>query len=206
VRVTVITPVGPGHQRVSEECAASVREAWEHSRGPFDAITHQLWDDTEGKLGRSRARNLAMDAADWFFFLDADDLCDPLAFVRFDEARESDPVAVFGAVCTDRFGVTNENVYPLDWDTLIRHGPRGTLSMGCFVRGDVARQTRFNEELDAGEDFDFYLRALRGRRWVKVEGALALIRLSVPSATGPRGYTSLDWQAACMAVIRTASI
>ena len=72
MKLSVITPVGPGHQEVVKNAMRSV--AFLRS-GPFDAIRHVIIDDGEGRLGRSRARNLGMEtAADWFFFLDADDL------------------------------------------------------------------------------------------------------------------------------------
>jgi glycosyltransferase involved in cell wall biosynthesis len=209
VRLTIVTPVGPGHERVAAECAASVAAAWAHSPGPFTFHAHVLQNDSLGELGRSRARNTAVAAnpdADWYFFIDADDLCDKRAFDRFGQAlaADADVAAVFGAVCTDRNGVVCENVYPLDWARLMRHGPDSTLAMGCFVRADAARSTPFDEGLDAGEDFDFYLRLLdprAGRRWVKVGKPLVTIRTRVPSATGPRGYEALDWRAACRGAI-----
>lgn len=206
MRLTVVTPVGPGHEAVARDCAASVGRAWAHDPGPFTLLRHDLRDDTRGHLGRSRARNLAVAArpdADWFFFLDADDLMEPRAFGRFGEALGAAPdlAAVFGAVCTDRDGVVAENVYPLDWPALLERGAAGTLSMGCFVRGDAARAVPFDESMDAAEDFDFYLRLLHGRQWAKLALPLAVIRRDVPSAGGPRGYATLDWRGACRAVV-----
>lgn len=209
MRLAVITPVGPGHENVVVECEQSVIRAWENNSGPFDGFSHTVVEDTEGKLGRSKARNAGIDfsTTDWFFFLDADDLCHRDAFLRFGEVIGKDPrlTAVFGAVCTKRNEskecVVGENAYPLNWDKLLRLGPRGTLSMGCFVRSDAARQTRFDESMDAGEDFDFYLRLLKDRSWTKIKQPLAVIRTNVPSAGGPRGYERLDWRAVCQGVV-----
>jgi len=207
VNLVVVTPVGPGHAAVSMDCAASVTAAWATDRGPFTAVAHECRSDAFGERGRSRTRNdvVAMHPeADWFFFIDADDLLHPEAFARFGAVLDADIQAVFGAVTIDwrdHWHVIPENVYPLDWRGLLDHGAAGTLSMGCFVRGDAAGATPFNDEMDAGEDFDFYLRLLHGRRWTKLREPLVLIRRSVPSAGGPRGYKTLDWRAACRAVV-----
>lgn len=201
MRVTVITPVGPSHERYVEDCKASVLDAMDYAAPA--SLVHDCIDDTSGELGRSRARNIAAARAksDWLLLLDADDLLHREAFDELHAAVSADPsiVAVFGAVNTDRFGIVPENKYPLRWADLLRHGPEGTLSMGCFIRSDVF--VPFNETMDAGEDFDFYLRVLHNRRWVKIRQPLAIIRRDVPSATGPRGYESLDWWGACWKVV-----
>jgi glycosyltransferase involved in cell wall biosynthesis len=191
---------------LSLECARSVAEAWESYRTPFKSMVHAMPDDSEGRLGRSRTRNMAVEAnrdADWFFFIDADDLCNPSAFHSFEQARVLDPLvqAVFGAIETDRHGIIGENRYPLDWDKLLEYGARGTLSMGCFIRADVANAVKFNEDMDQAEDFDFYLRALNGRKWTKVAQPLVLIRRNLGNAGGPRGLKSSDWRGACQKVV-----
>lgn len=202
MRLSVVTPVGPGHERAVADAVASVMHAWETARGAFTSMRHEVMLDTDGALGRSAARNkgIAAHPADWYFLLDADDLMMPMAL----DAHESafmDAALVFGAVCTDTHGVIPENVWPLDWPGLMTHGARGTLSMGCFVRADVAHEVPFDETMDRGEDFDFYLRACSRFPWEKVEPPLVTIRTRIPSATGPRGYDALDWRAACESVI-----
>lgn len=206
MRLAVITPVGPGHERVAEECRASVDNAWLGAHGPFLQMRHFVIADHDGAMGRSRARNLGIEEAasfDWLLFLDADDLLLPRAFNLFGSGLRRNPecAAIFGAVHTDRHGTIPENVWPCGWPELMTHGARGTLSMGCFFRADVASATRFDDSLDAGEDFDFYLRALHGRPFWKLRSPLVTVRVTVNSATGPRGYVSLDWRAACERVI-----
>ncbi len=203
MRLAVLTPVGPGHQSAVKDCCESVVHALRHDRGVFKDTRHVLIDDSKGELGRSKARNLGMTTeADWFMFLDADDLCEPTAFGELDDAVYFNPslVALFGSVAEEA-GTIQDNLYPLDWQKLLKHGPVGTLSMGCFFRADVARAHPFNEELDAGEDFDFYLRALNGQNWKKLDRPLVTIRNTVPSAIGPRGYTSLDWRDVCQEIV-----
>lgn len=200
MRVTAVIPVGPGHERYQLEAQASVRRAWAKSRGAWTSLVIEAIDDTRGVLGRSRARNNGIRSrreSDWFLLLDADDLMESDGFGRAREAVESGAGLVFGAVHTDTHGTIPENVWPLDWQGLLRHGAAGTLSMGCFVRGDVARAVPFDERLDAGEDFDFYLRACSRWPWQKVESPLVTIRRMTPSAGGPRGYDVIDWRAAC---------
>lgn len=191
--VVVIIPVGPGHNKLAPLAVASVRRAWKTSHGPFSDVRIVTVPDPEGLLGRSRARNQGMDEnpADFHFLLDADDEMDMAAFHRVD----LDAPATFGAVCLSG-RIYRHNIHPCTRETLLERGARGTLSMGCFVRGDLG--LRFDETMDVGEDFDFYLR-LPG--FVKLEEPLASIGYDQPSAGGPRGYYRTDWLGACNAVI-----
>lgn len=206
MRLAVITPVGPGHLQYADECSESISAAWSTSRGPFEHLQHTLVIDDQGKLGRSRARNngmLSSPDADWFMFLDADDLCLPNAFKLFGDVLSLNRrlSAVFGAIYTDRHGVIPENVMVHNWGELMRYGAVGTLSMGFFCRASDAREVKWDESMDVGEDFDFYVRLLRDHNWMKIEQPLVKIRLDVPSAVGPRGYVTLDWWATCQKVI-----
>lgn len=188
--ICVVIPVGPGHGEYAVEAQGSVRRAWHNNPGNFGDLTIRVVDDGHGRYGRSKARNLgvASSAADWYFLLDADDRMLPGAFAECDFSVD----ATFGRVFTDLYQA--KNVYPVTRETLLELGARGTLSMGMFVRGTVARATPFDETLDAGEDFDFYLRL---PSFVKKENPLVEIGRSRPSAGGPRGYKKLDWFKAC---------
>ncbi|MDH4028292.1 MAG: tetratricopeptide repeat protein, partial [Nitrospirota bacterium] len=86
-RLAVITPVGPGHKKLYDECLASVNEACSRNKGRFSEILTIRVDDPDGALGRSAARNTgirqaAEQGAQWLFFLDADDLLTARAFER----------------------------------------------------------------------------------------------------------------------------
>ncbi len=189
--LVVITPVGPGHESILPLAALSVLHLEHHK---FTEITHVIINDTKGELGRSKARNLGMETpADWFFFLDADDVMMPYA-PRFAKNQAS---AIFGAVQVNG-RVPPSNKWPCGRKELFEHGGEGTLSMGCFVRAEVAREVRFDETLDKGEVFAFYMRL---PSFYKVKPPLVSINSKIPSAVGPRGYEELDWHKTCREVI-----
>jgi hypothetical protein len=185
MRIVVITPVGPGHEEYARDCRESVRIEEDRAR---IKVKHLLIDDTGGKLGRSKARNIGMEEpADWYFFLDADDRMAKGAL----EAIDKRSPATFGLVAK----INKEyafNVMPCGWREVALYGCAGTLSMGFFLRAD--HKMPFNEDMDAGEDFEFYMRL---PSFVKVDKPLALIGYNRPSATGPRGYERLDWTEVC---------
>ena len=200
MNVVVVIPMGPGHETLAVAAGASVVDAWQWWRGPFADMAIDVVDDRLGELGRSRARNRGIQRnpqADFYFLLDADDKMERMAFGCVD----LDAPATFGCVKLEGINrqVPVSNVYPVTRETLLQFGARGTLSMGCFVRGDVARATPFDESLDVGEDFDFYLR-LPG--FVKIAAPLVSIGYDQPSAGGPRGYDATDWWGACDAVVQ----
>lgn len=188
MHLTVITPVGPGHEKILGRAVESVIEAAKNP-GPFQSVIHKVVRDTDGRLGRGKARNIGMEGADWCFFLDADDEMMPDALNKVNPEYS----ATFGAVCVNG-RVTERNLYPCHKADLKVHGARGTLSMGFFYKGDL----RFNEDMIAGEDFDFYMRL---PDFIKGEDPLVSIGRDHPSAGGPKGYDSLDWQAVCRRIV-----
>jgi hypothetical protein len=190
--LTVITPVGPGHHEIAERAQRSVIEA---GKGAFNSVVHDVILDKSGVLGRSGARNSGIRRAKsgWLFFLDADDMMRPDALFLIDPWA----TATFGAVSLDG-KILDNNVWPCTWRDIALVGAAGTLSMGFFCRTDVAQELLFNEELDTGEDFEFYLRL---PDFTKRRLPLVDIGYSTPSATGPRGYRKIDWTGICNAQI-----
>jgi hypothetical protein len=131
--------------------------------------------------------------ADWYFFLDADDIMLPNALAQIPHTK-----ALFGSVMTIRLGIIREDRPVGDWDDLFSGGIAGTISMGAFFSAREARSVRFHEGLDRGEDFEFYLAFLSRHGFTKIGRPLVIIGDDVPSAAGPRGYAKLDWQLACL--------
>jgi FkbM family methyltransferase len=212
LRVAVVTPVGPGHAALYAECRASVEAAWRTGNGPFSALDFVAVDDGEGRLGRSRARNLgiarALQArADWLFFLDADDLMVAGAFDAM-----TPYVAAHDAVWGLILGLSPDAAKPhlripqiVGMDTfedLLAFDPFLTLQMGHFVRAAVADAVRFDEALDAGEDFDYYLRLWAAYRCAKVAREFFINRHARHS-TGPRAASAADWGRAVRGRLRT---
>ncbi len=194
-----MTPVGPGHQHYVRRAMRSVATARKWPSHPWDHVDHFLIDDTAGAMGRGRARNAGIDKAaeardDWLFFLDADDQMMPNALAL----NDFDAPATFGAILLDGKPL-KENAWPLTFAEIAEGGAHGTLVMGFFCRADLGM--RFDEALDAGEDFEFYLR-LPG--FTKRREPLVDIGYRTPSATGPRGYERIDWIAVCNEQIKRA--
>ncbi len=193
MKLVVITPVGPGHESILPIAALSVINLEHHE---FDEIAHVIVNDTRGKLGRSKARNLGMVSADWYFFLDADDIIMPYA-TRF-VGRVGDKFdAIFGAVQVNG-RVGSNNLWPCRIEEIHKYGAQGTLCSGFFVKAEIARELLFDETLDKGEDFDFYMRL---PSFYKVKPPLVSVNSRIPSAVGPKGYEDLDWHKTCREVV-----
>lgn len=154
-------------------------------------------NDTEGKLGRSRARNLvtAQSDADWIFYLDADDRIHPQAFEAvIPYVGEYD--AIWGnileyseGICAWRYQVPE--IHSLE--ELLGHDPYLTIGpMGHFVKAEIAKKLPFDEEMDCGEDWDFYLREWKGYQCIKIKEPI-IINYRGQHSTGPRSATGRDW-------------
>ncbi len=201
-RCAIISPVGPGHLGLYSQAENSVRDACVRGPGGFREIIPFRLEDLEGKVGRSRARNFGVQQAaeqgiEWVFFLDADDLLVPDAFVNAEPyLQEYD--AIWGAIfcfqdgsqyATRREGQLGKTE---SLEDILTYDPFYTLQMGHFVRTEVALAHPFNEEMDAGEDFDYYLRVWEQHRCIKIDEPLFANRRGAHSS-GPRSATGRDW-------------
>lgn len=211
MKVGVITPVGPGHELLAEDAKDSVTEAFAAAAGPFDAFELIAVDDTQGRLGRSAARNLGVAHAaeagcEWVFFLDADDLMHPGAFRAAQSAVAAGFDAIWGAICeldADEQGTTlraGQLEAIAGVGDLLGNDPWFTLQMGHFVRRAVAAATPFATDLDCGEDFDYYYRVWSAHRCCKLREPLFINRRGLHS-TGPRAATDAQWRLAVEAMI-----
>ncbi|MFZ5908198.1 MAG: FkbM family methyltransferase, partial [Nitrospirota bacterium] len=71
--------------------------------------------------------------------------------------------------------------------------PFVSLQMGHFVRTGAALATLFDESLDTGEDFDYYLRIWDTYRCIKVPLPFFYNRRGLHSL-GPRSATGYHWR------------
>ena len=171
-------PVGPGHEALALDAQDSVRNAFEHGRGAFTALEIIVIDDTAAQLGRSQARNNGVASAlaagaDWIFFLDADDIMDANAFAAATPYLAGHD-AVWGAIAEladdEESGVLREEQLPeiRGIEPLLSCDPYGLLQIGHFVKTAVALAHPFDTALDAGEDFDYYLRVWAKHKCIKI--------------------------------------
>jgi FkbM family methyltransferase len=72
--------------------------------------------------------------------------------------------------------------------------------MGHFVRTEVAARIRFDVEMDAGEDFKYYLELWRQARARKIESVLFVNRRGAHSV-GPKSADGSQWRAATTRVL-----
>lgn len=210
-RCAVIIPVGPGHEKLYDECMDSINRASGNSKGNFAEISPIRIDDLDGSLGRSRARNIGIKKAvehgvDWIFFLDADDLMAPFAFEYVSPYLEQ-YYGIWGSIWTIERGETLPRERPRQLPFLYRIedvlscDPFVTLQMGHFVRTSVALVTLFNESLDTGEDFDYYLRVWDKYRSIKIPLPFFYNRRGVHSQ-GPRSGTGRQWRQQVESIIK----
>ena len=190
----VLIPVGPGHEAYSVDAVRSVIRAWEEDPGPFSSMRLVRVMDTDGRLGRSLVRNKGLDEnpADWHFLLDADDEMMPRAFGLVD----LNSPATFGAVFLENGKRSKDNLWPVTLDTIRRHGAKGTLSMGCWVRGDLG--IRFQDGIPVGQDYDFYMRL---PDFVKLNEPLVSIGYRKPRAGGEVNREAVSWLDVCREIV-----
>ncbi|QRY82151.1 FkbM family methyltransferase [Pseudomonas sp. PDNC002] len=205
MKCCVIMPIGPGHQELAGRAKDSVARAVANGLGAFDEVQVLEMDDTQGRLGRSHARNLAVREAgergiEWLFFLDADDLMCPTAFVDAAPLLE-DHDAIWGTIYVADLQAGQAQrregqISPIDnLEQVLLNDPYLTLQMGHFVRQDVAAATPFDTDMDTGEDFDYYLRLWKERRCVKIDTPLFL-NVRGQHSGGPRSAHGGDWRQA----------
>lgn len=206
MNLEVLIPVGPGHEKLVEEAINSVQLTIDNGKGPFSEVTIRPIDDTQGLHGRSKARNVGIrtSQSDWLFFLDADDLMYPHAFRYFKDFTDYD--AVWGMICEWRKKkvVVREQVMEINsFNDLVKHDPFQTLQMGFFVKSHVMRMTQFDERLDAGEDWNVFLRLWKNYKCIKQQNPFMVNRRGHHS-TGVRSADGGKWRIEVEKQIRDA--
>ena len=201
-KCAVITPVGPGHEGLYKECRTSINKSYNDNKGRFSEIILVRVDDTDGMLGRSRARNkgikqAAEQGADWLFFLDADDLMAPSAFEYASNYLDKYD-AVWGSIWSIEEGQQareRDGQLSFLWsiEDVLSFDPFVSLQMGHFVKTSVALSALFNESLDTGEDFDYYLRVWEKHKCIKIPLPFFYNRRGIHSQ-GPRSASGREWR------------
>jgi FkbM family methyltransferase len=198
MKIAVITPVGPGHQACHAQCLESIESAWQTDPGRFTELLPLAMWDLDGQIGRSARRNQGIElaqaaGAEWIFFLDADDLMSPRAFI--DAAPFLDDYdAVWGQICEMPYGKFDEmRLRPrqlegtTQFDDILKTDPYLSLQMGHFVRTRCAREIGFDEAMNTGEDFRYYLQLCRRYRFIKIAEALFVNQRGQHSILSPTG-------------------
>jgi hypothetical protein len=213
-KCAIITPVGPGHQKLYDECLVSIQKTFSHNRGNFSEIIPIRVDDPKGKLGRSKARNIGIRKAadhnvEWIFFLDADDIMSTSAFEYVTPYLEEYD-GIWGCIWTIEQGETKAKERPLQLpflysiEDLLSYDPFVTLQLGHFVKTSAALSTLFDESLDTGEDFDYYLRVWEKYTCIKIPLPFFYNRRSLHSR-GPRSAAGAEWSKQVEEIIKRYS-
>ena len=180
MKLGIVTPVGPGHEDAYLACSASIDAAVERGMGAFTSVEKIPVYDLQGALGRSAARNKGVSLAsslncDWVLFLDADDFLFDEAFAAVSPFLEKND-AVWGMICEARHdGLDHVKIREnqlkrmTSAEEFFKTDPFSTLQIGMFVRTSVAIQVSFDENMDTGEDFKYYIALWMNYRCVKIE-------------------------------------
>ena len=201
----VVTPIGPGHtDTYQNQCVPTIQTAYETGSGAFEDVVIIPVDDTSGTLGRSRARNIGVNEAaklncDWIFFLDADDLLHSMAFIAVQNyLKDLDGIwgQIVEAPYSDLDAVKvreNQTISIRKYNDLLQIDPFYSLQMGHFVKVELASEFPFNEDLNTGEDFDYYLRIWNKYNCEKVD-EIFFINVRGNHSTGPKSANGRDWR------------
>ncbi|TFH67055.1 MAG: glycosyltransferase family 2 protein [Gemmatimonadales bacterium] len=200
-KLVCIIPVGPGHRRLSRRAEWSIKVAQGHGLGPFSEVECVLVDDTKGQFGRAAARNHGMSLhpdADWYYFLDADDMMHGEALVRFGAGRKRHPEAraIWGKGLLWMHGeyvAIGDEIFPMTWEDVILCMNLGTFGVGHFVGGEEARRLRFDETVPHCEGFEFCVSFISCFPWVKIEEPLSIIDKDAPSCNDHYSPCPAPW-------------
>ena len=195
MKLDIIIPVGPGHKELVNEAIQSVKIAMYTGQGPFKEIKIKGIDDTAGKYGRSRARNMAISAstADWLFFLDADDLMHPEALINVNSYMD-DFKAIWGRIVEEKEGcIVDRYQLPTvsSFDQLLDVDPYYTLQMGFFIQRKA--MIPFDESMNTGEDWKVYLDLWKKHNCIKIDKPFMINRRGIHS-TGDKSANGREWR------------
>jgi hypothetical protein len=210
MKCDVIIPVGPGHENIVYDAFQSVSIAENFSLGPFKEVALLPVDDTKGIIGRSAARNKAVEEsdADWVYFLDADDIVLPELFSSVEESvRDPFYDAVWGKfgemkdwILFERYQTWNIQTY----EQLIQIPPGFSVKIGHFVRREIAAKYPFNTKMNTGEDWEYYLRIWRQQECIKIGGPTVYAKRRGMHSKGPKSANGAQWNESVNEQLRRA--
>jgi len=204
MKLGVISPVGPGHEKSYENCKQSIDIAWQFNKGPFLDLEIITMLDLKGEHGRSKRRNDGILIAnenncDWLFFLDADDLLTPEAFDAVSQyIKKYD--AIWGNICEMPYGDfsraklrENQLISTENFQDILNLDPFYTLQMGHFVKTNIALEIGFDTSMDVGEDFKYYLEVCSRYNFIKCQ-EIFFINQRGNHSSGPRSANGREWR------------
>lgn len=172
-RISVIVPVGVGHMPLTRDAFDSIEGQtfpfWEvvavNDTGlpvPDDiraAYPFVKWVDTPGKTGAGHARNVGMEHAkgDLFVFLDADDFLMPDFMGAALRLYKQTGNYIYTDWIRYEDGIVHETP-PFSPERIFKEGAFHAVT--ALVPRKEALEARFNEDLSAWEDVDFYMRLI----------------------------------------------
>jgi cellulose synthase/poly-beta-1,6-N-acetylglucosamine synthase-like glycosyltransferase len=204
MKIGIITPIGPGHEKSYELCKQSINIAWEFNKGPFRDLEIIAMPDLHGEHGRSKRRNDGIKAAkenncNWLFFLDADDLMTPEAFQEVTPYIDKYD-AIWGNICEMPFGdfsqvkvrenqlISTENI-----EDILKYDPFLTLQMGHFIKTNIAESIGFDTKMHIGEDFRYYLQIWSKYKSIKCP-QIFFINQRGNHSSGPSSGDGRQWR------------
>jgi LmbE family N-acetylglucosaminyl deacetylase len=135
----------------------------------------------EGKLARSRAANAGLDAAlgEYVVFLDDDDLfcADHVARLAAGLRARPDVRAIYSGVRVEREGRVVDTYDAAFRPAMLMAWNRLPIHAVMFARSLATEGCRFDETLDAYEDWDFWLQVSGRTAYDRVPGVSAVYRI-----------------------------
>ena len=104
--------------------------------------------------------------------------------------------AIWGSIVEYRDGVLLERFQIpgiANLEALLFYDPYLTLQMGHFVKRAVALENPFNEEMNTGEDWDYYLRVWKNYSCIKI-GSPLMCNVRGEHSTGPKSSNGKEWR------------
>lgn len=200
--VVVVVPKSSLHARFEERFVRVVNEAWSYSHGPFSSMKIEFVEDTEYR-GAGWGRNLGVERnpeADWYFFVDVDDLPKPWCFEAMNRATSD---VVWGVIeHRKRIGeevamfVNSRAFLPYSWDLLVSrgHDDKSGLNNAFFIKGDLARAHRWFEGEYALEDIEYFIVVTAHSSYERLPFPLVTIDQISPKPNAPRaGGDAATW-------------